>query len=472
LADNPALHHAASSGRAIVPLYLLEKDAEGRLGGAGAWWLHRSLKALHRDLAALGAPLVLRRGAPLETLLDLIGETGADTLLWNRRYDPHGSSTDRAVGRALAGRGISVHTTNASLLFEPDEVLNQDGEPFRQFAPFWRCCLARPEPARPLPRPRSLIGHPGVAGDTLSDWRLASPTPGRTSGICTTWTPGEDAAAARLADFIDERLAHYARHRDDLERDGTSRLSPYLAFGEIGPRQLWHAARRAAAATPGVDKFLRELGWREFCHHMLHHFPDLADHPLRPEFRQFPWLDDEPAWHAFTAGRTGYPLVDAGMRMLWETGWIPNRVRMVVASFLVKDLLLPWQRGEAWFRETLVDADVAINACNWQWVTGSAVESAPFFRIFNPVLQGSKFDPHGHFVRRWVPELSELPDRFVHCPWQAPADVLAGGNLVLGRTYPTPIVEHSWARRRALDAFERMRNHPQHRPPHRGYRAP
>lgn len=455
IADNPALSEAALRGQPVLPLYILEEDSPRPMGGAAQWWLHHSLKALCRELTQLGAKLILRRGCAAEVLLRLAEESGARTVLWNRRYDRLETGKDCKITSALVSKGVQVEAFNGSLLFEPKVVRNRNGQPFQVFAPFWRCCLSLPDPPRPQSRPIRLPPHEPVASDTLADWHLLPGKPDWSTGIATAWTPGEDAASARLADFLEDSLQCYEQRRDHPDQDATSRLSPHLAFGEISPRQVWYAARIAGAHP--ADGFLRELGWREFCHHSLHHYPDLPSQPQRREFQDFPWRDDEAAWQAFIGGRTGFPIVDAGMRALWETGWLHNRLRMIVASFLVKDLLIPWQRGEAWFWDTLVDADPASNAGGWQWVAGCGLESAPYFRIFNPVRQGEKFDPHGRYVRRWVPELGTLPDNVIHRPWDAPADVLAKAGIVLGHDYPHPIVDHDAARHRALAAYEQMK---------------
>ncbi len=455
VADNPALTEAVARGGPIIPLYLLEEDAPRPLGGAARWWLHYALKSLCRELSQLGGQLVLRRGRAVDVIPRLAEESGAGAVLWNRRYDPSEAAVDAAVASALAIRQIEVRDFNGSLLFDPDTIRNRQGQPFQIFTPFWRFCLSLGEPPRPLPRPLALSAHPPLRSEALADWPLQPRFPDWSAGLCATWTPGEDAATARLSDFVDEGLARYTQRRDLPDQDGTSRLSPHLAFGEISPRQVWHAAC-AAGALP-AEGYLRELGWRDFCHHTLYHFPTLPEEPLRKEFQDFPWAANDAHWNAFIAGRTGYPIVDAGMRALWETGWLHNRLRMIVASFLVKDLLIPWQRGQEWFRDTLVDADVASNAGGWQWVAGCGIESAPYFRIFNPVIQGEKYDPRGRYVRRWVPELARLPDLYIHQPWVAPPEILAGAGIALGRDYPPPIIDHAVARRRALLAYERIR---------------
>jgi deoxyribodipyrimidine photo-lyase len=340
-------------------------------------------------------------------------------------------------------------------LVEPGRLLTKDGGPLRVFTPFWKRVLSLGELRRPLPAPQRLPPPLDLSSDTLADWQLEPAKPDWAGGLRETWTPGETAARTRLADFLDG-IRGYADDRDRPDKPATSRLSSHLRFGEISASEVFHAARFAAdtgAPSRDTQKFLSELGWREFSYHLLHHFPDLATKNLQARFDAFPWRDDAAALTAWQRGRTGYPIVDAGMRELWHTGWMHNRVRMVVASFLIKHLLIDWRRGEEWFFDTLVDADPANNTASWQWVAGSGADAAPYFRIFNPVLQGEKFDPHGAYVRRWVPEIAALPDRFIHKPWMASPLELAEAKIALGKTYPAPIVDHDTARKRALAAF-------------------
>lgn len=464
LADNPALAAAAERGAPVIPVYIREEDPDDPWlpGAASRWWLHGSLERLGAALARLGSPLVLRSGRPEAVLADLAAGTGAAEVHWNRRHGPAAVARDRRVEEALAARGVAVRTHNAALLAEAESLHTKGGTPFKVFTPFWRALLALPEPPRPLPAPDRLTAPAKpLDGERLADWGLLPTGPDWAGGLRETWEPGEDAARERLADLLDGPVTDYPTLRDRPDSEGTSRLSPHLAFGEIGPRQVWHAARHAADAHPeraaGIEAFLRELAWREFNHHLLHHFPVLPEDPLDQRFVRFPWQTNDAHLTAWKRGRTGYPIVDAGLRQLWRTGWMHNRVRMIVGSFLIKDLLLPWQAGQAWFWDTLVDADLANNAGNWQWVAGCGADAAPFFRVFNPVLQGAKFDPKGDYVRRFVPELARLPAKWIHKPWQAPASVLADAGVRLGRDYPHPVVEHGAARDRALAAFATIR---------------
>ena len=454
LADNPALTAAAMSGRPVIPVFIHDDPPD--LGGASRWWLHHSLEALSRDIGALGTALVLRRGDASMVLGALVEETGADTLHFNRVPRPRETGQEEQVAGLLGSRGITVHGHDAALLFESRSVRTQAGGNFKVFTAFWKACMAMAAPSPPLPVPKVLRGWrqsvPSLDLETLGllpagiDWA---------GGLRAAWTPGERGAQERLTDFLEDGVIDsYDSDRDRPDREGTSRLGPHLAFGEISVRDVWHAVRTMCAPGNGMTRFLTELGWREFCHDLLVHHPDMAERPLRPEFKAFPWRTDHQAFRAWCKGRTGYPIVDAGMRQLWETGWMHNRVRMVTASFLVKHLLSPWQDGERWFRDTLVDADAANNAAGWQWVAGCGADAAPFFRIFNPVLQGERFDPDGAYVRRYVPELAEMPSPWIHKPWSAPPTVLAGARVQLGGTYPLPIVDHARARTLALSAFK------------------
>jgi deoxyribodipyrimidine photo-lyase len=455
LGDHPALSWAVARNLPVLPVYCLPDDSGG---GASRWWLHHSLRALRASLEQRGSRLILRRGDPAQILVELAAQIGAAALCWNRMQTPAEEQQAASVRLALEKQGIEIREFSGDLLFEPTGMRVGKGERgYRVFTPYWRACEKNLPVAVPAAIPRH-IPQPEQwpASDRLDDWALLPAAPDWAGGLRESWQPGEEGAGGRLDEFLSDAVPAYARRRDYPALDGTSRLSPHLHFGEITARQVLYALHARGLAARGAD-FVRELGWREFAHHVLHDFPKLAENPMDRRFEAFPWVLDPAALETWQRGRTGYTLVDAGMRELWHTGWMHNRVRMVVASFLVKHLLQPWQAGERWFRDTLVDADAASNAFNWQWVAGCGADAAPYFRIFNPVLQGQKFDPEGDYVRRWVPELARLPARWIHQPWSCPAPVLAGAGVELGGNYPRPVVDHAWARQRALAAFERIK---------------
>jgi len=464
LADHEALTAAAKTGASLLPLYVLDDETAGafRMGGASRWWLHFSLKSLDESLKKHGGALVLRQGAAPKVLTGLLDETGAAAIHATRGHDPWDARLEATIAELCREKDAALHFHPGQLLFAPDAIVAGSGKPYKVFTPFWKACLAAPPPRAPLKTPK-LVNFAKARSEKLEDLKLLPTNPDWAGGLRATWEPGEAPARKRLTDFIDDGLAAYADDRSNLDGDTSSRLSPYLHFGEISPNQVWHTVQHAAEGERGkirrgAEAFLRELGWREFSHHLLHRFPDIATRPLRPEFARFPWRKDGPALRAWQRGETGYPIVDAAMRQLWQTGWMPNRARMIVASFLVKHLLLPWQEGEAWFWDTLVDADLANNAASWQWVAGCGTDAAPYFRVFNPVLQGRKFDSRGDYVRAFVPELAKLPASDIHAPWDVPDLLLAQSDVALGRTYPSPIVEHAAARARALEAFAAIRN--------------
>ncbi|MBX3495267.1 MAG: deoxyribodipyrimidine photo-lyase [Parvibaculum sp.] len=458
LADNPALA-AAARGGAVVPVFIL--DPADMPGGASTWWLHGSLAALAADLARLGAPLVLRRGDPAHLIPAIAREAGAGAVFWNRLYDPAIIARDKALKASLAADGFEVESFAASLLAEPWEVRTGADTPFKVFTPFWRALSARAPLPAPLPAPKRLTGLAGIASENLDTWNLRPAKPDWAGGLRAAWTPGEKSAAKRLAAFLDGAVCAYGAARNIPAIDATSRLSPHLHWGEISPRQIGSSAEAAAIAYPaaasGVAAFLRELGWRDFAHHLVFHWPEIATENWKSEFDAFPWADDDAAFRRWTRGETGYPIVDAGMRELWTTGFMHNRVRMIAASFLVKHLLIDWRRGAAWFEDTLVDADLAVNRTSWQWVAGSGADAAPYFRIFNPVLQGEKFDPEGAYVHAHLPELAALDARYIHKPWAAPPDALAKAGVDLGGNYPQPMIDHAKARARALAAYAEIR---------------
>lgn len=453
IADNPALVAALRKGP-VVPVFILDDEAPGAWapGGASRWWLHHSLAALGADLGGKGSSLVLRRGPAAKVIAALVTETGATDVHWNRLYEPWAIARDTRIKDELKAKGVRAESFNASLLREPWEMKTGAGGPYRVFTPFWRAVRENLGDLDLAPAPK-VIPAPTVwpNTDVLASWKLLPASPNWASGFAPLWTPGEKGAHARLKAFLDKALGRYAAERDRPDVESTSRLSAHLHFGEIGPRQVWRATPAAAQASgteSGGDKFLSEVGWREFSYHLLYHFPHLPERNYRDQFDAFPWREDDAAFRRWTRGQTGYPIVDAGMRELWATGTMHNRVRMVAASFLIKHLLIHWKKGEAWFWDTLVDADLASNSASWQWVAGSGADAAPYFRIFNPVMQGEKFDPDGAYVRRWVPELSACDATFIHRPWDAP-------NFSALR-YPAPMVDHGTARARALAAFARL----------------
>lgn len=467
IADNPALTHAVETGAPVLCLYLHDEESpEVRpLGGAARWFLHGSLEALAESLARIGGALVILRGAAREVIPRVVAETKAAHVVWNRRYGAE-RAIDADVKRVLKQAGIEAKSCKARLLYEPGEVTTKTGGLYRVFTPYRNATLQYDPPPPPLPAPtRIAAGTWPEALRTqalrLDDLALEPRAPDWAAGLRETWTRGEAGALARLAAFLDGRLSGYAgsRNRPDLET--TSMLSPHLRFGDISPRQIVHAALHARDAgripPEDYDMLRSELGWRDFSHQLLYAEPDMARTNLTKSFDAFPWREDDAALAAWRRGRTGYPFVDAGMRQLWRTGFMHNRVRMVVASFLVKHLLIDWRRGEDWFWDTLCDADPANNSASWQWVAGSGADASPYYRIFNPVAQGEKFDPQGDYVRRFVPELARLPATFVHKPWEAPRNVLERAGVTLGETYPLPIVAHEEGRRRALDALARMK---------------
>lgn len=465
LEDNPALWAAAARGF-VIPLFVATRgDNAWNDGAASRWWLHHSLASLDASMREHGSRLVLRIGDPVREILTIARRFGADAVFWNRRYEPNAIAGDARVRSALAGEGLAAESHNAVLLVEPWEIKTQSDTPFRVFSSFWKSLLARGDPPPPIGAPKRIHLPENVPITCrLADLDLL-PRRDWAAGLRQTWQPGEPGAKQALSTFVRAGIRTYAAARDTPGMHGTSRLSPHLHWGEISPRQVWQTLRNAAASPGGAagrwgdsrETFLRELGWREFAHHLLFHFPHTTDVPLDQRFESFGWRCDPDGLKAWRQGRTGYPIVDAGMRELWHTGWMHNRVRMIVASFLVKHLLISWREGAKWFWDTLVDADLANNTLGWQWTAGCGADAAPFFRMFNPTLQGEKFDPEGIYVRCWVPELARLADRWIHRPWQAPTDVLRTAGVRLGTDYPRPVVEHAEARRRALAAFERIK---------------
>ena len=469
LADNPALTAAIARGGSVLPLFILDDADAGqwRPGAASRWWLHQSLVALSTDLRDRGARLVCRSGRAEELLATLIAETSADAVYWSRRYEPWAVARDARIEASLNGQGINVRTFNASLLHDPGTLVNASGGPYRVFSAFCRALRASYRSVAPTPAPATIRGTSfDIASEELDAWRLEGDIALSRPAVRQTWIAGEASAHARLDEFLGDAISSYHERRNEPGTDGTSRLSPHLHFGEIGPRQIWWnvtgraVGDRGLTASPGAEAYLSEIAWREFSYHLLFKFPAVPESPLREEFARFPWSRSRIRLARWQRGVTGYPIVDAGMRQLWATGWMHNRVRMIVASFLLKDLMIDWREGQRWFHDTLVDADLANNAASWQWVAGSGADAAPYFRVFNPVSQGRKFDPVGSYIRRWIPELAALPNAVIHNPWEASRDELRAAHIEPGVTYPARIVDHAAARDRALDAFHALKRSP------------
>lgn len=448
LSDHPALTAALDAGE-VVPVFIFDPAEPWAPGAASRWWLHFSLQRLAADLQALGSRLILRQGETAAELTALLAETGAVRIFASRLYEPALAERDHRLQQRLP-----LELFSGAYLSDPGAVRTGSGTPYKVFTPYWRACLAQLRFGLPLPAPAALPPVPALDSLPLEALALLPQIPWD-GGLRQTWQAGEAAAQTKLAAWVAAGLRDYDTSRNFPGRPGSSRLSPHLHFGEISPRQVWHAVQAAAPDLPAeaCRVYLSEIGWREFACQILHFFPHTDTQPMDERFGGFPWQDDPAALRAWQKGRTGYPIVDAGMRELWATGWMHNRVRMIVASFLTKDLILPWLEGARWFWDTLVDADLAANSLNWQWAAGCGADAAPYFRIFNPVSQGQKFDPEGRYVRQWVPELAGLPDKWLHRPWEAPEQVLAGAGVTIGGDYPRPIVAHDRARQAALAAF-------------------
>ncbi|MES2729387.1 MAG: deoxyribodipyrimidine photo-lyase [Pseudomonadota bacterium] len=461
LQDNPALQAAQATGAPIIPLYIWDEDGWGDWcpGAASRVWLHHSLKALN---ATLQGKLVIRKGRALDVLSALLDQTQASAVFWNRCYEPAMRQRDEGVKAWLREKGIAATSCNGALLWEPWETLKADGTPYRVFTPFYRkgCLQTGGIPRPPVKTTLPVACDHSVVCGTVDDLPLL-PSIAWDKGVIAEWTPGEAGAQAQLQSFLEVGLKDYQEGRNIPGKPYVSRLSPHLQWGEISPQSAWHAAQDYGLLhgfDGAVDRFHTELAWREFAHHLLYHQPRLPDHPLDARFTNFPWAEpDQKALRAWQRGMTGYPLVDAGMRELYQTGYMHNRVRMVVASFLIKHLLIPWQVGAAWFWDCLFDASLANNAASWQWVAGCGADAAPYYRIFNPVTQGEKFDPDAAYIRRFVPELAHYPNALIHTPWAASLTEQKQAKCLIGQDYPAPIIDHTVARNRALAAFQSLK---------------
>ena len=463
LTDNPALQAAIeAAGERIICLYIRETDPSLReTGGASKWWLDKSLRSLAKDIETLGGQLVLKTGDARRVLAELASDTGAKSVFWNRRYDLAGREIDAAIKSDLKANGLTVESFNGSVLTEPWTQTTGSGGYYKVYSPYWRAVQANYQCPAALSAPTALAQF-DLDSETLDDWALHPHRPDWSTGFDPTWTPGEAGALKRLDEFLSGPVDSYGadRNRPDLET-GTSGLSPHLAFGEICPAQIWRATQSRIDAgevnEKNARKFLSEVAWRDFSYVLLFHNPDLAEANYKSDFDLMPWQEDAELLKAWQTGQTGYPIVDARMRQLWHTGWMHNRVRMIVASFLTKHLLIHWREGEDWFWDTLVDADPASNSASWQWTAGSGADAAPYFRIFNPITQGEKFDETGDYVRKWCPELAHLPRKYLYQPWEAGPLILHEAGIKLGETYPEPIVDHKFGRERALAAYETLK---------------
>lgn len=460
--DNPALISALETFDRVIPVFIQSQllDDPWAEGSATRWWLHHSLEALDRSLRLLGSGLIIRTGDPLEQLAEMCESSKAEAIFWNRLYTPSAIHRDTVIKAQLKAEGLRVKTFNSALLKEPWENLKPNGEPYRVFTPFWKAYLASGFSVAPEAPPQHMPPLPeGLLSESLRDLKLLPRIPWD-QGLREAWEPGESSAQRQLRQFLDGPATDYADSRDQPGISGTSRLSPHLHFGEISPRRIAsEISRTCAPGDRGVAVFMKEVGWREFGYHLLFHFPHTDQKPLDERFNAFPWPTyDSAAFERWTRGLTGYPIVDAGMRELWHTGWMHNRVRMIVASFLTKNLMIHWSRGAEWFWDTLVDADLASNTLGWQWTAGCGADASPYFRIFNPILQGEKFDGAGDYIRRWIPELIQVPDRWIHHPFDLSAQELKAFGVVLGQDYPKPMVDLKATRERALAAFAAIKS--------------
>ena len=456
--DNPALNAACDMGK-ILPIYIYDDTTpDGRVpGSASQWWLHHSLTSLNDRL---NGHLKIFKGDPKVLISKIMESIKAKAIFWNRCYEPWQINRDKEIKKQLIDSEFEAYSSNGSLLWEPMKVLKKDGTPYKVYTPYYRNgCLKIEEPRYPKAPPARITYADDEYKDDGLDALNLLPEIKWDSTISKMWKPGEEGAADNLSEFIQHAARQYKDGRDIPSMKGTSRLSPHLHFGEVSPNQVWYAIKDKFGATEdkSIDTYLSELGWREFSYYLLFHFPTLPNKNFNDKFDKFPWRKDAKALKAWQTGNTGIPIVDAGMRELWQTGYMHNRVRMIVGSFLVKNLLLSWHEGERWFWDTLLDADLASNSAGWQWVAGSGADASPYFRIFNPILQGEKFDKKGKYVRKYCPELKDLPDKYIHKPWETPGVIAKDAKLELGKSYPEPIVDLKASRQRALDAFQEIK---------------
>ena len=459
LADNPALFEALAAGR-VLPVFVLDESSQKfcALGSASKWWLHEALGSLNESL---NGRLLLSKGDPKKLIPELAKTHGAKAVFWNRRYEPDEKPIDEVVSEELSAQGVETHVFNGALLWEPWDVLKGDGTPYRVFTPFFRRgCLSRSPPDEPVGFPSSLCWAEKIKSPvSLTELNLL-PEHDWYQGLRKKWTVSEQQAQIALDTFLEEKLPEYGEHRDFPASAGTSNLSPYIRWGQVSIHRVYEKLRTKMLSQEmgeNGDRYFSQLAWREFGHNLLYHFPELPDQNMQKKFDGFPWVEDNRLLEGWKAGMTGIPFVDAAMRELWQTGFMHNRLRMVVGSFLVKNLLIDWRRGRDWFWDCLVDADLANNSMGWQWIAGCGVDAAPYFRVFNPVLQGKKFDPQGSYTRHFVPELEKLPEKYLFSPWEAPESILREAGVILGETYPRPLVDLKRSRVRALEAYTSIR---------------
>lgn len=458
LEDNEAFQAAIKSGNEVIPVYIWapEEEKPWAPGAASKWWLHYALEDLDRELGKRDLRLIIRSGLSVKReLAKLVEETKANTVYWNRCYEPAVIKRDTLIKKELTTRGVVVQSFKGNLLFEPWEIENKSKKPFKVFTPFWKHCLTH-EFDTPIKTNYRGLAFPTAWPKSLkvSDLKLRPVIPWDKE-FHVKWNPTLEGGKKCLADFVKSRMEDYKEQRDFPGVDGTSRLSPYLHFGQVTPRQVCEQIKTRSVSA---KTYVSEIGWREFAYHLLYHFPHTPESPFRAEFAHFPWKEDSIGLKEWQDGLTGFPIVDAGMRQLWRVGWMHNRVRMIVASFLVKDQLISWEEGARWFWDTLVDADLASNTLGWQWAGGCGADAAPYFRVFNPMLQGAKFDPEGKYIREYIPELGKLPSKYIHAPWEAPKGVLIQAGVTLGENYPLPILDHKKAREKALHAYDKLKH--------------
>lgn len=463
LNDNLALSAACHSGQAVILLFIFDDtDPRWPIGRASQWWLHQSLQSLSTDIKKLGGKLILRKGETLSILEEIIKQANVNKLYFSRAYEPHQKKIEEKIYSQWHEQ-IEIKRYGGYLLFEPEQIRTSSDQPYKVFTPFWKTCLKQQEPrlAKQQDLTSICFSQIKIQQDKLVDWQLTPIKPDWAGGLRDNWQPGEAGANEALDAFLTDGLNDYDTDRDRPDRAGTSRLSPHLHFGELAPARIWHEVKqhveKHGQQYTGMQAYLRELGWRDFSAHLLFHWPNIPEQAFRPEYRSFPWKKNKSALLRWQKGQTGFPIVDAGMRELWHIGWMHNRVRMIVASFLVKHLLIHWREGETWFWDTLVDADMASNAASWQWVAGSGADAAPYFRVFNPILQGKKFDPEGDYVKQWVPELCNVPTQYIHEPWLLPQEESHTQSFTIGRDYPEPIIQHDAGRKAALAAYKRFK---------------